>query len=395
VVLETLTQEASRNNVAERLDLDVALVHDWLTVPGGSEDVFKEMCGLFPGDIFTSQWDRSRIGFCEGMPVHTSWVQKMPFALSKHYLYAPFLPGVYASMPTDEFDVILSDSHSFAHHVPKRAGALHINYYHTPARSLWTPEIDPRASNGILAPVKKALARQLRKMDLEASKNPDVILANSFTTAHRIERFYGRHVDQVIYPPVDTEKWSDVQRKGEGLGFLVFGRLIGYKRVDLAIQAAKRLNVPLQIVGSGPMENSLKDLAGGHRKITFHGRLPDAELKEVMSRCEALLFPGYEDFGIVPVEAMAAGLPVVAYGQGGASETVTNKCGVQFDDQTVDSLVEAMRQVRHREFDAQHMKDHARQFDRSVFRQKYQDAVTNAIVDHFEGAKAQLRAYAA
>ena len=387
-------QEASKTNIAEQFDLDVALVHDWLTVQGASEDVFGEVCNLFPGDIFAARSDPGRDESCEGLATHTSWVQNVPSIFGQQ-LVAPVLPGVYGSMETEEFDLILSDSHGFSHHVPKRAGGLHISYFHSPADTLWAPDREGCASDIYLDAVKGLFERQLRKVDAEASKNPDIILANSYTTARRIEQRYGRHADAVIYPPVDTEKWSGVQRKGEGLGFLMVGDLLGYKRADLAIQAAKRLNVPLQIVGSGPKQRKMEELAGGHRKITFHGETTDADLKEIMSRCEALLFPGCEDFGSALIEALAAGLPVIAYGQGGAAETVTNKCGILFEEQSVDSLVEAMRQVNHRSFEPDHLREHAGQFDRLVFRRKYCNAVTEAVANHFEQPNSKVRAYAA
>src|SRR5579859_4588808 len=180
-------------------NLSVALVHDWLTVPAGSEAVFEQMCKLFPGPVYASQIDASRNEFLEGLELHPSFVQRLPWALKKHYLYAPILPSVYAGMDLSRYDLILSDSHSFAHGVRRKEGALHINYYHTPARSLWVPEIDDRASRTFL---HRFLAQRLRKLDLEASKRPDVIFANSQTTADRVLKFYGRKVSRVIYPPV-------------------------------------------------------------------------------------------------------------------------------------------------------------------------------------------------
>src|SRR5688572_19390957 len=166
-----------RSSVAS--GLKVALVHDWLTVPAGSEEVFAQMVDMFPGTVFTSQWDRSRVKFIEHLEVRTSYVQRLPWALRRHYLYAPLLPGVYRGFDLRAFDLVLSSSHSFAHGVRKAPGALHINYYHTPARSLWVPEIDSRASRTFL---HRLIASRLRKLDLEASKRPDVLLANSRTT---------------------------------------------------------------------------------------------------------------------------------------------------------------------------------------------------------------------
>lgn len=357
-----------------------ALVHDWLTVPGGSEDVFKEIVQMFPGVVFTSQFDATRIKFLKDHEVRTSYVQKLPLALKKHYLYAPLLAGVYRRFDLREFDVILSDSHSFAHGVVKRPDALHINYYHTPARSLWVPEIDRRASGGLIKPL---IAKRLRILDLEASKRPDVLLANSKTTAARITKFYGRDVERVIYPPVYTEKFLSVPRLNTDEGLLAWGRLIEYKRFDLAIVAARKLGMRLNIVGTGPMDASLKELSGGDSNIVFHGRLPDAELLALMARSRAVLFPGYEDFGIVPVEALAAGLPVVAYNQGGASETVLPQFGTLFEEQSVDALCAALRALDEVHFDVEAARAHAKTFDATCFRTQYREVVERHIASHF------------
>lgn len=366
-----------------RANLRFALVHDWLTIPGGSEDVFREICALYPGVAFTSQWDPDRVRFLRDYEVRTSFVQKLPLALTKHYIYAPVLPNVYRNFSTDEFDVILSDSHSFAHGVPKKPGALHICYYHTPARSLWVPEVDPRASTGKLAFLKKMVARRLRRLDLVASRNPDVIFANSHTTAERVRRIYGREVKQVIYPPVHVNRWLDVPRRSESKGLLYWGRLISYKRVDLAIEAAKRTGDRLQIVGEGPLEHHLKQMAEGYPQIEFHGRLPDEDLKALMSECRAFVFPAYEDFGIVAVEALAAGLPVVAFKAGGSTETVLPEFGQLFESQTVDAVVDAIQSLEGRRFDVEAMRQHARKFSADRFRTEYKAAIDAEIERHF------------
>jgi glycosyltransferase involved in cell wall biosynthesis len=363
----------------------VALVHDWLTVPAGSEEVFAEICRMFPGTVFASQIDVRRCKFLEGLDIRPSIVQRLPWALKRHYMYAPLLPYVYARMNLTGYDLILSDSHSFAHGVRKRPDALHINYYHTPARSLWIPEIDPRASKTAL---HRAIANHLKKMDLVASKRPDVLLANSKTTAARIEKFYGREVFRVVYPPVHTSNWSDVRRESEEEDLLYWGRLIDYKRVDVAIEAARMTGRKLNIVGSGPLERKLKDQAAGLPNVVFHGRLPDEQLKALMARCRAVVFPAYEDFGIVPVEAMAAGLPVAAYGEGGAAETVTPQVGAQFKEQTPQALVRALEELDRRTFDPATLRAHAAQFDIENFRSGYRRAVEEALERHYNQAHA-------
>jgi len=212
-------------------------------------------------------------------------------------------------------------------------------------------------------------------LDLRASKQPDFLISNSQTIADRIKKFYGRDVYRVIHPPVRTKLWSDVDRVSEDEGFLYWGRLIEYKKVDLLIEAVRVTGHKLNIVGSGPQEAELRAQASGMANVVFHGRLPDEELKRLMGRSRAVLFAAYEDFGIVPVEAMAAGLPVVTYGVGGAAESVLPQFGVHFPTQTVDALVQAIGELEGRTFDPAALKAHAAEFDVEVFRKKYHDTV--------------------
>jgi len=360
-------------------DLKIALVHDWLTIPGGSEAVFEQICSLFPGAVFASQIDADQNPFLKNLELHPSYLQKLPFAKTKHWMYAPLMPSVYANMDLSEYDLVLSDSHSFAHGVRRRPDALHINYYHTPARSLWLPEIDNRASKTF---AHRKAAERLKELDLEASKRPDVIFANSKTTAQRVLKFYGRKTTKIIYPPVSTEPWLSVEKKSDEEGLLYWGRLIDYKRVDIAIDAARITGEKLNIVGSGPLEHELKSQARGLSNVKFWGRLSEDQLKDLIANSRALLFPGYEDFGIVPVEAMAAGLPVIAYGQGGVTETVTQDFGLLFPEQSVDSLVDAIRHFDWKKIDTRALKNHARTFDVSRFRKEYKEAVLEAIEQH-------------
>lgn len=353
-------------------NLKIALVHEWLTVPAGSEEVFAEMCSLFPGVVFGSIVDPERCKFLQGMEVRSSFLQNFPLAQKKHFVWSPLMPWAYEKLDLSDFDVVLTSSHSFAHGVKIRPDAINIVYYHTPARSLWVPEIDDRATK---TPVHRAIASVLKKKDLEASKRPTYLLANSETTAARLRKFYGREVTRVIYPPVHTKRWNDVERVSDDEGFLYWGRLIEYKKVGLLIEAVRITGDKLNIVGSGPLEDQLKQQAQGMSNVVFHGRLPDEDLKGLMARSRAVLFGAYEDFGIVPVEAMAAGLPVVAFSQGGASETVTDNYGVQFPEQTPQSLAEGIKKLLSKTFDPAALKAHAAKFDVEVFRQQYSETV--------------------
>jgi glycosyltransferase involved in cell wall biosynthesis len=352
----------------------IALVHDWLVNPGGSEEVFREVLQLYPGVVFTSQVNRAKFGWLAGVEVRSSFVQHLPMALTKQWIYSPLVTYVYPAFDLSEFDLVLSDSHSFAHGVAKRKDAVHVNYYHTPARALWSPEIDSRAQGF----VKQRLAGWLKKRDLVFSTRPDVIFANSKTTAARIEKVYGRTVDQVIYPPVHTGRFARIPRLSDDEGYVMWGRLIPYKRFDLAIDAAKRLGFKLNIVGNGPLDEALRNRALGAPNIVFHGRLSDTDLDALIARCRGALFPCYEDFGIVPVEAMAAGLPVVAFQKGGASESVTPECGVLMPELTVDELARAIEQLEERKWDSTLLRARASEFDVDVFRRNYEAAVRKA-----------------
>lgn len=370
---------STADNIAESLGLRFALVHDWMAVAGGAEAAFREICEMFAGPVYTSQIRSESFPWLKGREVRTSFVQNMPMALTRHYMYAPLMPGVYRGFDLSDADVVLTDSHSFAHHCRPRPDAIHVCYYHTTARSLWTPEIDDRARSGRLAWARRMLAPHMKELDLKASRHPRYVIANSKTTADRLRNHYRREPDEVIYPPVDTAKWADVKREDCDEGLVIWGRLVSYKRVDLAIEAVRITGDKLNIVGSGPMEHALKEQARGMPNVRFHGHLPDQELKKLLSCCWAVIFPGYEDFGLVPVEAMACGVPVVAYALGGASETISKDAGILVKSQTPEAFADGIQTMRKMEFDPATLRARARLYDASVFRDRYAEAVRNAI----------------
>lgn len=354
----------------------MCIVHDWMTVMGGAEEVLKVIHGLLPVPIHVAQYNAQKLKWAQSADVRPHWISNLPLSKTKHYVYAPVLADVYRSFDLSEYDVVVSVSHTFAHHARARQDAAHFGYYHTVARSLWVPEIDGRVGESFL---RRKIADRLRRLDLEAAKNFTYVTANSRTAGARVEKFYKRPLDSVLYPCVNTEKWRDTPRLSDDEGYVMWSRLIPYKKFDLAIEAAKQAGFKLHIVGSGPFEPQLKSMAAGYNNIIFEGRLPDEDLKSLLSRAKGVLFPAYEDFGIVPVEAMAAGLPVVVFNQGGAAETVTPEFGEHISAQTPDELVDAVARLEKKTFDPEALKAHAEKFSEERFRGELLDGIEAAI----------------
>jgi glycosyltransferase involved in cell wall biosynthesis len=345
----------------------IATIHDWLTVMGGAEEVAKVMHEMLPTPIYTGQYNLEKMRWTQGADVRAHWISNLPLSKTKHYVYAPILPDVYRSFDLRDFDLLLTTSHTFAHHAHGRPETPHLVYYHTPARSLWVPEIDGRAGSGLL---RNTVVKRLKRLDMEASRNYTFAVANSKTIKERVERIYGRPVDGVLYPGVDVEKFRDTPRNGDSEGYVMWSRLIPYKKFDLAIQAAHLGGFKLNIVGAGPYEATLKEMAGSNKNIVFHGRLADDDLKNLLSWSRGVIFPAYEDFGIVPVEAMAAGLPVVVFAKGGAAETVTPEFGEHIQEQTPEEIWNAIQRLEKKEHDHVAIKEHAYQFRLARFKRE-------------------------
>ena len=355
----------------------VCITHDWLTVMGGAEEVLRVTHEAMPGvPIYVAQFNPEKLKWLQGKDVRSHWVNRMPLSKTKHYLYSPFLADCYRSFDLSEFDLVVTFSHTFAHHAKPAPKAAHFCCYHSPARSLWFPDINNRAGTGF---VRQMIANRLRRLDLESSKNPTFIVGNSWTIAKRVEEIYKRPVDNVLYPSVDVTKWLDTPRTSDDEGYTMWSRLIPYKKFDLAIAAAKLGGFKLNIVGAGPQEANLKLQAQGMDNVVFHGRLPDTSLKELLSRSRGVIFPGYEDFGIVPVEAMAAGLPVVVFDQGGAAETVTGDFGEHISEQTPDALWAAVQRLERKAFDPIQLKERSKAFGIERFEGELADYLEQTI----------------
>jgi glycosyltransferase involved in cell wall biosynthesis len=356
----------------------VAVAHDWLTIPGGSEQVLLELLEMFPSaEIFTSVYDpqpwpeRIKAGI-----VHSSFLSRLPGAARHYPKLLPLMNRAFRSFDLSGFDLVLSSSHACAKNVRKRPDALHVCYCHTPMRYAWEEgflegEEVGRATRLLLPP----LLAWLRRQDLEGARGPDVFVANSRHVAERIARYYGRTAE-VVNPPVDVEHFLGLERD-PGDYYLTFGRVVPYKRVDLAVAACGRLGRPLKVAGDGRALESVRASAGGSTALL--GKVSSAERDRLISGARALLFPGEEDFGIVPVEAQAAGVPVVAFGVGGATETVLDgRTGVLFGEQTAAALAAAIERLEQLPLDADASRENARRFGRERFRAEMAGVIARA-----------------
>ncbi len=363
--------------------MKTAIIHDWLTGMRGGEQCLEVFCELFPdAAIFTLLHNKGTVSkTIEKMPVKTSFIQQLPGADKKYRSYLPLFPAAVKGFDLSGYDLILSSSHCVAKGVNVPKEALHICYCYTPMRYAWL-FFDEYFGNMPLVckePLKWLLNR-LRRWDLKVNENVDFFIAISDNIKKRISDCYKRDSD-VIYPPVSTDRF-ELSNKDEGF-YLVVSALVPYKRVDIAVEAFNSNGKRLIIIGSG---NSEKVLRGAARpNIEFLGWLDNNRIEDYYSRCKALIFPGEEDFGIVPVEAQCCGKPVIAYAKGGALETVVplepgslkKPTGVFFHEQSPKALAEAIEALEKNisGFEAEEIRKNALRFDRKVFKNKIRDYI--------------------
>jgi glycosyltransferase involved in cell wall biosynthesis len=345
----------------------VAVVHDWLTVPGGSEQVVIELLEMFPqAELFTSVYDPAPWPpFLTERPVHSSFLNRIPGAVRHYPKLLPLMNRAFRSFDLSGFDLVLSSSHACAKNVRTPPGALHVCYCHTPMRYAWEEGFLEGEEVGKVTRIAlPALLGWLRRQDLKGASGPDVFVANSRHVAERIARYYGRSAE-VVHPPVDVDHYLSLEHDAEDF-YLVFGRVVPYKRVDLAVAACSRLSRPLRVAGGGRALEAVQGSAGAD--VEFLGKVSDADRDRLLRGARALLFPGEEDFGIVPVEAQAAGVPVIAYRVGGASESVLDgETGVLFDGQSEATLAAAIERFESIQLDDAAIRDNARRFGRERF----------------------------
>lgn len=363
--------------------MKVAIVHDWLTAMRGGERVLEVFCELFRNaDLYTLIHIPGSISnVIEDRNIRTSFIQKLPM-VKKHYRsFLPLFPLAIESFLLKEYDFILSSSHCVAKGVIPSPEAFHISYIHTPMRYVWDLYQDYFGQGRVSWLFEKMIrvcAHYLRVWDAISSNRVDYFIANSNHVAKRVKKYYSRKAE-VIHPPVDIQRFRLLGK--EGNFFLIVSTFVPYKRIDLAIEAFNQLRFPLKIIGSGPEEKKLKSISRSN--IEFMGWQPDEVVAEAYSKCRALIFPGEEDFGIVPLEVMASGRPVIAYGRGGVLETVVpydlqskgereTPTGLFFYHQNPDSLIDSVRRFDQIEgdFDPVAIRNHTLQWDREIFKDK-------------------------
>lgn len=351
--------------------MPLALIHDWLNQLGGAEDVLEKLVTMFPGaPVLTSMyWRAGMPDAYRQWPIRVSFMDRLPGVYRHHQPYLPLYPLAFERFDLSGYDLLLSNKSGFCHGVRKPAGAVHVCYCLTPTRYVWG--FDDYANRESLGGAARAALRPLlawlQRWDKAAAGRVDHFIAISSEVQRRIARFYERE-STIIYPPVDTQRFAAAQAPEADSGgyFLSLGRLIPYKRVDLAVQACTALNLPLLVGGAGRDRARLERLAGP--TVRFLGRVPEADLPALFAGARAFIFPGLEDFGITPVQAQAAGRPVIAFAGGGALDTVQDGVtGVLFHEQTVEALQAALVRFQSLRFDPRVQYAAAQRFDTSAF----------------------------
>ncbi|MFA3784114.1 glycosyltransferase [Melioribacteraceae bacterium 4301-Me] len=370
------------------MEMKIALVHDWLTGMRGGEKVLEVLCELYPqATLITLLHNKGSLSSTiEKMSIKTSFIDRLPFKEKKYRNYLPLFPLAIESIDFSEFDLIISSSHAVAKAAKPNKNALHICYCHTPMRYIWDMYDDyfgKGKANFFVRKAMKLILPKLRQWDVRTSNHVHYFIANSKNVAERIKKYYQRQAD-VIYPPVDTSLFS-LSNKCEDY-FLIVSALVPYKRIDIAIEAFNKIGEKLVVVGTGPEADKLKAIA--KKNIEFLGWCNNEQLAKIYSGCKALIFPGLEDFGIVPLEAMATGKPVIAFAKGGALETIIgegeNSTGIFFYEQTSDALINAVKIFDKKYFDPQRIRQHALQFDRSLFKEKLKNYIEEKIAIHLK-----------
>jgi glycosyltransferase involved in cell wall biosynthesis len=377
--------------VTAHAGLRVALVHDWLTGMRGGEKVLEALCEIFPdAPLYTLVRVPGTVSArIEARPIHTSFVQHLPAPGRLHRHYLPLYPLAVELWDFSSFDLVISSSHCAVKSVKVRKDAVHVCYCHSPMRYAWDqfdayfgPDQIGKLKSRLMRPIMHEMAR----WDRATAARVDRFLANSQYVAGRIARYYNRR-SAVVHPPVDTDFYTPGSRSSSR-GFLIVSALVPYKRLDVAIEACRRVAAPLTIVGTGPEAARLRALAGPD--VRFVGWLPDEQVRALYRSATATLLPGTEDFGIVPVESQACGTPVVALGEGGARETVIDgQTGVLVPEPTAEAFTAGLNRAVRASFDPAAARANALRFSKEQFVTSIKSALNEAVAEKSGGMPAQ------
>ncbi|OSS42389.1 Glycosyltransferase [Desulfurella amilsii] len=365
--------------------MKTALVHDWLPILGGAEKVLESIYELYPSPIYTLLKNSKVLkgSVFEDATIHTSLVQNLPFAKTKYRSYLPFFPFAVEQFDLSDYDLIISSSYAVAKGVLIRPNQTHICYCHSPIRYAWDMYFeylkDAKLEKGFKALIAKIVLHYIRMWDYASAQRVDYFVANSINVANRIKKFYGKSAS-VIYPPVDVDKFDLCEQKEDF--YLTASRLVPYKKIDLIVEAFSNMpNKKLIVCGDGPQMQLIKKKAA--KNIEIIGFASFDKLKLYMQKAKAFVFAAKEDFGIVPVEAMSCGTPVIAYKAGGSLETVVeNVTGIFFEKQNIKSIVEAVDLFEDKKdiFDPKTIRNHALQFSKQRFKEQFRAFVEEKVL---------------
>jgi len=356
--------------------MKVALIHDHLIQEGGAERVLQVFLEMWPeAPTYTLLYDREKLGqIFKDKDIRTSFLQNWPAALKHYQWFLPLMPTATESYDLMDYDVVLSSCSAMAKGIITRSNTLHFCYCHTPTRYLWSDThryVEELKYNRLIKKIIPLILNQLRIWDQLSAQRVDYFIANSKNVADRIKKYYRRD-SLIIHPPVDTNNFQISPAVGKY--FLTGGRLVAYKRFDIAIKAFNRLGIPLKIFGTGPEEKNLKNLA--KQNIEFLGKISQTELAKLYSEAIAFVHPQIEDFGITAVESMACGRPVIALAAGGACETVVEgQTGKFFDEQTWEALADAIVRFKPEDYNPIKIKDYAEQFSTERFKKEIRELI--------------------
>lgn len=386
--------------------MKIALVHDYLVQYGGAERVLECFTELFPyAPIHTLVYNKELMhGVFEGKNIRTSFIQKFPFAKVRHRIFPQFMPMAIEQFDFSDYDIVLSDSSSYAKGIITGPETLHICYMHTPMRYAWDDCHKYVSDFNFPRLIKKFIPfvmNYIRIWDRVSADRVDRLIANSNFVAKRIKKYYKRDCI-VIHPPVNVDDFYVSHERGDPprLGvnanrpastanrgereagyFLMVGRLLAYKRHDIAIEAFNKLGLPLKIIGRGPELKKLQKIAGP--TIEFLGRVPDEKIADYYAKCRAFIFPQEEDFGIVAIEAMASGRPIIAYRAGDIAENMDeDKVGIFFDAQTPEDIAGAVEKFRDLDYDPDYIRGKSKKFDKVIFKARIKDYVEKELEEH-------------